>query len=175
MRKTNLTEDTFKLEIMRSPDSKPHPNERINFQSLLGGSLGQVLGKPSGPITPADLNRLGGLDVSGASISEISGLQNARNLRSLKLTNNHINDLTPLQGLVKLNKLVLSGNNIEDIGPLAKLTKLTELHLNNNSIQNIEPLVNLQNLTDLELKNNRIPEKQRELLQRELPDCVIQF
>ncbi len=175
LRMAKLTEDTFKLEIMRSPDSKPHPNERINFQSLLGGSLSQVLGKPSGPITPADLNRLGGLDVSGASISEINGLQNARNLRSLKLTNNHINDLTPLQGLVKLNKLVLSGNNIEDIGPLAKLTNLTELHLNNNRIPDIEALLRLTNLTDLELKNNPIPQNQRELLQRVLPDCVIQF
>jgi Leucine-rich repeat (LRR) protein len=170
-----LTEDTFKLEIMRSPESKPNPNERINFQSLLGGSLGQVLGKPSGPITSADLNRLRGLDVSGASISEINGLQRATSLRSLQLTNNHISDLEPLQGLVKLNKLVLNSNNIENIRPLAKLINLTELHLNNNRIHNIESILNLLNLTELELRNNRIPENLRQLLRRELPNCEIRF
>ena len=135
----------------------------------------QVFGKPTGAITQADYNRLVELDVAELGITDLNGLQKGRNMRALKLPGNQINDLRPLQGLVKLSKLVLSSNNIEDIGPLAKLTNLTELHLNNNRIADIKPLLSLTNLTDLELKNNPIPQNQRELLQRELPNCVIQF
>jgi Leucine-rich repeat (LRR) protein len=170
-----FSEGTFGLGIMRSPGSKPNPDERINFQSLLAGSVGKVLGKPSGPITQTDINRLVELDVSGASISELNGLQIATGLRSLKLVENQIRDLRPLQGLVKLNKLILTGNNIEDVRPLARLVNLTELHLNNNRINDVEAFLNLQNLVDLDLRNNRIPENQQALLRRELPNCEIRF
>jgi len=158
---------------MRSPGSSP--NERINFERLLVGSVSEVLRKPSGSIKQTDMNRLVELDVSGAGISELNGLQIASGLRSLRLVENQIRDLRPVQGLVRLNKLILTGNNIEDVRPLARLVNLTELHLNNNRINDVEAFLNLQNLVDLDLRNNRIPQNQRALLRRELPNCEIRF
>ena len=123
---------------------------------------------------------------SNMSIVDITGLEYAKNLRSLNLggNNNHIQDLRPLSNLthltslhiwhttlkgpvtdldlhpltnlVQLEVLSLEGNGITDITPLSHLTKLHRLHLTHNYITDITPLSHLIELRELRLKDNYI-------------------
>ena len=168
------------------------PNPTVNIPDTeLRSAIERELKRPANtPITQADMETLtdvwsgydpfdGGtisdltglefatnlktLDLSGNNISDISALANLVNLTSLDLSGNNISDISPLANLVKLETLylgdnffVIGGNNISDISPLAKLVKLTALSLVENNISNISALSGLTNLKYLYLSGNRI-------------------
>ena len=108
------------------------------------------------PLKSADLQRLGDLVVLSSDISNLQGLEHAKNLRFLHITNSKISDLTSLKTLVSLEVLKLYENQISDIAPLARLTNLEVLNLAANQIQDISPLVALVNLRKLYLSTNQI-------------------
>ena len=98
---------------------------------------------------------------SAGTVSDLTGLEFATNLKTLDLSWNNISDISPLAKLVNLTSLDLSDNNISDISPLAKLVKLETLYLGDgflggNNISDISPLANLVNLTALYLFDNDI-------------------
>ena len=93
---------------------------------------------------------------SGKSISNLTGLEHATNLKTLGLESNQISDVTPLKNLTNLTTLLLTGNDISDVTPLKNLTKLTWLKLPGNDISDVDPLKNLTNLTWLNLSENDI-------------------
>jgi Leucine-rich repeat (LRR) protein len=73
------------------------------------------------------------------NLSEITGLDNLKNLIKLDLSNNHIEVVKDLVGLKKLTHLVLSNNKISDIDNLKylkQLSKLQFLDLCGNAIVN---------------------------------------
>ena len=108
------------------------------------------------PLTIKDLQNLFGLVVLSSDISNLQGLEHAKNLRFLHITHSEIRDLTPLENLVSLKVLKLYENQISDIAPLAKLTSLEELDLSANKIRDISPLAALVNLRELYLSSNQI-------------------
>ena len=108
------------------------------------------------PLTMRDLQRLTGLVILGTDISNLRGLERAKNLRFLHISNSTVSDLTPLENLVSLKVLKFYENQILDIRPLARLTNLEVLNLATNQIQNISPLAALVNLRELDLKHNQI-------------------
>ena len=108
------------------------------------------------PLIPSHLQRLGSLVVLSSDISNLHGLEHAKNLRFLHITDSKISDLTPFKNLVSLEVLKLYENQISDIAPLARLTNLEELHLSANEIRNISPLAALVNLRKLYLSTNQI-------------------
>ena len=71
--------------------------------------------------------------------------------------------------------LNLDRNEISDISPLAGLTKLESLNLIGNEISDLSPLKELTNLKRLWLIRNPIPEDQKAMLKKALPDCEIYF
>ena len=87
-------------------------------------------------------------------IKDLSGLENAVNLKKLDLNENEISDLSPLSKLNKLIKLSLIRNRISDLRPLSELTNLEYLDLYANKIEDISPLAKLTNLKHLDLHNN---------------------
>ena len=108
------------------------------------------------PLIPAHLQRLTGLVVLSSDISNLQGLEHAKNLRFLHITDSEVSDLGPLKNLVSLGVLKLWENKISDITPLARLTNLEELHLSGNEIRDISPLAALVNLRQLYLSTNQI-------------------
>ena len=96
------------------------------------------------------------LRLSKENISDISSLAQLTQLTRLNLFGNQIRDLTPLAQLTQLTVLFLSGNQIIDISPLAQLTQLTVLFLGVNQIIDISPLAQLTQLTELLLERNQI-------------------
>ncbi len=95
------------------------------------------------------------LRISRSQISDISPLSGLTTLRWLWLQHNQISDISPLSNLMGLQVLDLSGNQISDISTLSGLTSLERLELGTNVIDDISPLSELKNLQVLDLYNNR--------------------
>ena len=120
-------------------------------------TVSEALDMPqNAPLIPPHLQRLTGLVVLSSDISNLQGLEHAKNLRLLHLSDSKVSDLTPLKSLVSLKVLKLYDNQISDIAPLAKLTNLEELNLSGNEVRDISPLAALVNLRQLYLSDNQI-------------------
>ena len=112
---------------------------------------------PNGiPLTQLQMQRLTGLNVPENQVSNLRGLEQAKNLMHLSCQGNSISDLSPLSNLTQLKGLYLGGNQISDITPLVGLIHLEFLHLWRNQIVDISPLAGLINLKDLLLEGNQI-------------------
>lgn len=108
-------------------------------------------------ITKFDLQTLSrNINLNGKDIKNIEGLQHAKYLLSLKLSDNEIYDLTPIENLKYLNFLDLRSNKIDDISTISKLKDLSYLYISNNNISDISPLAALTKLTELKGENNKI-------------------
>ena len=98
------------------------------------------------------------LRLPNGAISDVSRLADLTSLRYLTLDDNAITDVAPLAGLTSLTSLWLYGNAIRDLGPLADMTALTHLYLGGNEISELGPLTGLTSLTSLGLYDNAIRE-----------------
>ena len=133
-------------EVVSIPDA--------NLAAAVRKSLGLA---PNSTIRQLSLLRLTRFFTSSEhKITDITGLEHAKHLKHLYLSNNQITDITPLTELTQLTRLELSGNQITDITPLTELTQLTRLELSGNQITDITPLTELTQLTGLGLHGNQI-------------------
>ena len=131
-------------------DIIPDPNLRAVIEESLGYPRGA-------PITEEEIeDQFTRLEARNTNITDLTGLEHAKNLTFLNLESNNISDISPLAELTKLTTLSLGGNNIANISPLAGLTHLTFLSLGGNNIIDISPVAGLTNLTRLELNNTAI-------------------
>ena len=89
-----------------------------------------------------------------------------------------------LKALAKIKKakesdttvlLLLSRNQITDVSPLSGLTKLETLSLTKNEISDLSPLAGLTNLKELHLYGNPIPDDQKAMIKKSLPNCKISY
>ena len=159
--------------------------------SLCGVVYDKVRGQGYSAIRPndttlmmyeADVNSVSNLDLSGKSLTDISGISVFPGLISLNISNNKITNLNEITKLSNLTRLI--ANDIDLTGklePLQKLTKLEVLQLNNcglvnkdideniskvtslkslslnlNKLTNATPLTSLTKLETLYLNNNEI-------------------
>ena len=83
-------------------------------------AIRELLDKPSGDITEADMKMILSLDAPNSEITSIEGLQYCTNITSLMVQNNKISDLSPLTNLEKLTVLYVAGNLTSDYSPVAK-------------------------------------------------------
>ncbi len=97
------------------------------------------------------------LDWSKPKILDLTGLEKATGLTSLRLTHAYdISDITPLAKLTNLQTLAIYDNSISDISPLSELTQLRTLTILRGYIRDISPLANLTQLTELTIADNPI-------------------
>ena len=127
----------------------PDANLRAKIESALGKTSGD-------PITAAEMATLTSLTAQDARIANLTGLETATNLTTLKLGNNTISDISALAGLTNLTELQLWDNSISNISAVAELTNLTHLYLRGNAISDISAVARLTNLTHLRLGENSI-------------------
>ena len=118
-------------------------------------------------ITRQTLLNLTRLDAPNSGITDLTGLEHARNLTVLELgrewidgqgpvNSNTISDFLPIAGLTRLTSLNLSYCGLSDVSFLSGLTQLTSLQLYENSISDISPLAKLKTLTTLDIWDNSI-------------------
>ena len=108
----------------------------------------------------ATLGHIETLDLSGATIANLSFLRQYSHLKTLILADSQLEEFE-LPALASLQTLNLSGLRIsslplDDLTSLRPLTQLQHLYLADNAIQDLEPIRDLAKLTVLDLSNNAI-------------------
>jgi formylglycine-generating enzyme required for sulfatase activity len=144
----------------------------------LNAAIRTALQQPTGPVTEPDLLTLTFLSAGGRSITNVAGLEFARNLSILDLNNNSIVDFTITSALTnlaildlfenqltsfalpnasaKLNILNIAFNSLTECSLPASLTNLDTLFLESNALTNFTLPAGLTRLTQLDLSDNNL-------------------
>ena len=121
----------------------PDPNLRAVIENYLGKTQGA-------PITKTEMESLRKeIRAENKNISDISGLECAINLKTLKLGGNNISDIEPLAHLVNLRELEMHGSPVSDLSPIARLTQLKFIAFSGWQLSDISPIKDLTNLERL--------------------------
>jgi hypothetical protein len=113
--------------------SDPTPSDMLGLTSLFAGEY------PGDP-----------------GISDITGLEYATNLQTLRLPHNRIDDVSALSGLTALETLVLNNNRLSDLSPLSGLYNVRHLDVHDSEVTDIDALSGLRNLRTLILRDNQV-------------------
>ena len=128
----------------------PDPNLRTVIEEILNKVPGDT-------ITEADMEaRVTRIFADDQGISDLTGLEFAKNLERIEFRRNSISDLSPLAGLTKLNNIKLRGNQITDVTPLENLTRVDWLGLEQNQIEDLSPLRKLTKLQGVGISGNPV-------------------
>ena len=111
----------------------PDPKLHVLIAEALAGRSTYV----DSPVSEGKLPRLYTLRAFGSGVSDITGLEKARNLVELFLGSNTVSDIAALSDLPNLNRIDLSDNRITDIEPLVRTPGLGaggRVNLNGNPL-----------------------------------------
>lgn len=108
--------------------------------------------KPLGCITETDVLDVTELQLSGAGVESLEGLQYFLNLSTLNLSNNNIRSIAPLEGLWPPDPEAADGGCADD----EPCPRLRILDISNNDITDLEPLTGLLSLQLLDVSFNNI-------------------
>ena len=157
--------------VVTTPDVIPGGQVHIPDPNLRA-AIAEELGKSANvPITAEDMKRLTFLSkIEGQGIRDLTGLQFATNLSSIRIEGSRVSDLSPIAGLTQLKALdidftdppsiihdakqlsrlvnltFLALHGVEDLTPLAGLPKLEQLFVSHANIRDLSPLARLVNL-----------------------------
>lgn len=98
------------------------------------------------------------LSIRGCSLSTTSGLEQAKGLTYLDLSNNAIRDIAPLSNLQKLQEVNLSHNALNDLSALSSISTITSLDISYNNLATLSPITTLAGLKKLTAGNNSLQE-----------------
>ncbi|MBT1035502.1 leucine-rich repeat domain-containing protein [Canibacter sp. lx-45] len=103
-------------------------------------------------------------------VKDLTGLEHAKNLVSLRVNNNELTDLSPLKGATKLQSLDVSDNKLTNLDIAKHLPALTSISAENNRISDISGLKgHTERIEKLQLDNNKLTHL------NDLPEDLIQF
>jgi formylglycine-generating enzyme required for sulfatase activity len=122
----------------------------------LAAAIREALIKPTGPLTIPDMLGLTSLSAGGQNISNVEGLETARNLRVLDLDNNSVTNFPIAGELTNLTILDLFGNHLSDFVLSNNAPNLTILDIAFNSLASCSLPAGMTNLTALFLENNAL-------------------
>jgi len=118
-------------------------------------SSGKAL-KEEGKLWRSDVYELTWIGDIGDGITDITGLGELVNLRSLNIYSMEISDISELATLTGLQDLFVQNTQISDVEPLKNLKKLRYLDIHGSkNLKNIDALSELSNLKFLEISRCR--------------------
>ncbi|RFU61099.1 leucine-rich repeat domain-containing protein [Peribacillus glennii] len=150
----------------------------------LESAVRDTLKKPSGTITLTDLDKITAISAKYHGITDLSGLEYARNLEKLDVSYNGLDekDFWPIEQNPKLQYLDIESNygirnlgfiermwgelsflnigstRVNDLSPLEDAKSLKELYLYGTEIKNLRPISNLRSLTYLDISATDVSE-----------------
>ena len=146
-----------KTPVVLDPDKLPGAFVHIPDPNLRA-AIAEALGKsPNAPITVREmegLHYLGSNHAANRGIRDLTGIQFAKNLETLRLPTNQVSDISPVKNLKNLTNLKLKDNQVSDISPIAELINLEILEIEHNEISDLSPLAGLINLHYLNISDN---------------------
>ena len=133
--------------VVEQPDLIPGAPVNIpdsNLRAVIAETLGVQV------IRASDMEKLTILRAKDKNISDLTGLEFARNLEELWVVDNHdITDLSPIARCTKLKK-ISAGHGIKDLSGIANLVNLEWMWLSPHDVlQDLSPFARLTNLRDL--------------------------
>ncbi len=144
------TPDSTLPPVVERPERIPGASVHIPDANLRA-AIAEALGKaPDALITVAEMATLERLYANGMDISDLTGLEFAKNLTELYIGHNPLSDLSPLASLTKLRHIRLHDTEVSDLSPLEFLRDLEELNVAQTRISNLAPLAGLKNLQKLD-------------------------
>ena len=131
-------------EFFKNPNAKFSHTE-VNFpDQSLRAAIEVELNKPSGDaITAVEMSTIERLNLNDKDITDLTGLEFARNLNWLAINDNNISDFSPIGGLTRLTELRFHRNPVADLSPLMELTNLTGMWFDNTQVADLSPLAGL--------------------------------
>ena len=109
-----------------------------------------------------ELSHLGGLQslkrltLQNCSLSTVSGLDKAKGLIYLDLSDNSLRNILPLSALQNLQELDLSNNALNDLLALSGLKNLVSLDVSQNELTSLIPISTVSGLEKLNVANNML-------------------
>lgn len=128
-----------------------------------------------GHMIPSDTTEL---RLVGQNITDISGVQQLNELKTVDLSVNMISNIYPFlyaDCRYTVTDLNLSYNNLSDLTPLSMMPNLQVLDLSYNQISSVQALSNLTNLRSLRLTGNPVSVTDVSILCYALPNCEVIF
>ncbi|MBM5607940.1 LapB repeat-containing protein [Listeria ivanovii] len=121
--------------------------------------LNSILGQPTtSDITEAQMDTITNITINGGTVADITGIDYAHNLTSVRLANTQVTDFSLLASLSKLTNISLAGSNItsNSIPDLNGLQELTNLNISPANLTNdaLTKINKIPNLTYLNLDSN---------------------
>ena len=152
--------DPFSVRVVTRVDAVPGIVDAgppvFIADAALRGAIAEALGLNSDQSVGLEaMARIRSLNVRGAGIAELTGLEYAVNLESLDLGHNPVRDPWTLAMLPRLTVLNLDGAAI-DLYSLSALVGLERLSLRNNGLTDVSALAGLVNLRHLSLRGNAL-------------------
>ncbi|MDE0397705.1 MAG: leucine-rich repeat domain-containing protein [Candidatus Poribacteria bacterium] len=117
----------------------------------LRAAIAEALNKaPADTITAAEMATLQELFAGDKNISDLTGLEFAKNLIELSLQDNPLSNLSPLASLTKLRVVSFQDTEVADLSPLSGLQALEVIDASATRIRSLAPLAGLKNLQKLD-------------------------
>lgn len=114
------------------------------------------IGKDSTPIYSLELKDMTAFPHENSDISDLTGLEYAKDLRFINVFNNELESLDPLSDLSKIDTVYAASNEISDLSFVEKLANLKFLDLTGNQIATLTFIQDSVNLKTLKLGHNNI-------------------
>jgi Leucine-rich repeat (LRR) protein len=155
-------------------DADEKPLTKKESAKVIEEVIRDNLGKPTGELTKADLEKVTELNLYDNQLTDVKGLEKLTQLTYLDLRRNRLTDVKGLEKLTQLKTLYLSVNKLTDVTGLEKLTQLKMLSFILNKLTDVAGLENLTNLTVLDIRYNPdLTKAQIDELKKALPNCKI--
>ena len=100
-------------------------------------------------ITAEEMTTLQRFDAPNKNISDLTGLEFAKNLTYIYIPYNPLSDISPLASLTKLRQIQLSDTEVADLSPLASLSNLEDINVSETRVSSLAPLAGLKKLQKL--------------------------
>lgn len=113
------------------------------------------------------------MDFGHMKISDVSFLAYMPHLKYLILSDTYVSDLTPMENLKELLFFEAFLCNIRDVTPLLGCTSLEDVNLANNPIRDITILGQIESLNNIWISGVSWPTEQKEALNAAKPDARI--
>ena len=153
-------QDIAKIPYLKELIIQDYTFDSIDFLAALSGLENLSL---TGCRFPAkELDIIGGLPnlkkltLHDCGLSTLSGLESARGLTDLNLSENTVRNLEPLASLQELQNLVLSQNALTNLTALSGLSKLRTLDVSYNVLTSLAPISTCAELNTLMANNNQL-------------------
>ncbi|RKU38488.1 hypothetical protein C6496_06685 [Candidatus Poribacteria bacterium] len=150
------TPDSDLSPVVQRPELIPGQSVNIPDPNLRAAIAEELDKAPGDPITAEEMATLDELHAVYKNISDLTGLEFAKNLIVLDIHDNPLSNLSPLASLTKLREVIFRDTEVADLSPLSGLHELEVIDASATRISSLAPLAGLKNLQKLDTVHSDI-------------------